>query len=538
MRCPSSGLVARGALLGLAAGAGVALAAPGVVLRHQLTPGSVTAYQVRVDTVRRLGARVQSETRTGSLIRMIFREDRPGTATCAQMLELDTVPPSDDAISTRPAPDKPRSPEAPSPEWVQLSIARVGLKRVPLIVPGETAWSRRALSAVLDVTDWPDRDPSAGDSWERALRMGPTAGEQRYRLEAIEGVGTDVRARITIRTDMPPPEESVARRLVRAESTLIWSVRDRELVSLEGQVVTREAGGAGDWEVTRRIVLTRGRRSRIAGRQLETERDAIIQLGQAVSAYRREDYGYASRTLRTFTRRWPRSRWRPVADYLTRRIREERTSREPLTIAELEESLTKLLALWNQAERDGDLELLDRCRSSLTHLTDVNRPEIARLLDGPEASPRSLACFALAFGAAPADPALLQRACGDDDARVRRTALYALTIRASPLTSADTLLSCLADGDAIVRQRACEAIGACVSYDSPRITDVRSELAGRLADDSPPVVLAAAQALLRVGSATEIEQIRRAAEQATSPGLGDALRQVLEVNKTSAPASR
>jgi len=517
------------------AGGGTAAVAGGVLLRHQMTPGTVTTYRLRIETAHRSAAGERKTVESGRLTRVIFHEDEPGKATCAQMLELDPATPAGDDAQTQPEPGEPTRKAASSPDWVQLSIARVRLDRAPLILPGRTTWTRQVLSAVVGVTDWPSESVSIGDRWERSLPTGPVKGTQRYQLEAIERAGTDVRARLTVSTAVVPPAGSPSRRLVSAGSTVHWSVGDRELLSLDGRAVTRERDRSGACEVTRRIVMTRDRRHRMSQRRQETEREAVIQLGQAVSAYQREDYSYAERTLRVFRRRWPNSRWAPLVEYIRRRIRAERASREPLPADELKTALTKLLALWYQAEQDDDAEVLQRCRSSLAHLAKVNRPEIVRLLDDRQAPLRSLACFALAFGSAPADMALIQTACEDPEVRVRRTALYALTVRASPLTDAQVLLKALGDEDAAVRERACDAVGACVADDSPHLAAARAALVDRLADASSGVVLAAARALMQIGSAGEIEKVKQAAEKAPSGALRDALRGIVEASGRHSP---
>ncbi|MHC4796875.1 MAG: HEAT repeat domain-containing protein, partial [Planctomycetota bacterium] len=136
-------------------------------------------------------------------------------------------------------------------------------------------------------------------------------------------------------------------------------------------------------------------------------------------------------------------------------------------------------------------------------------------------------CFALAFGTAPGDVALIQEHCGDGDLRVRRTAFYALAIRASPFTDVELLLGGLEDGDATVRRRAGEGLGKCVAKDSDDIRAVRGALVKRLHDDSPMVVVAAAQALIRIGSADDIAKIKEAAGRVEPASLKKVLEELV-----------
>ncbi len=502
-------------------------AAPRVALRHQIVPGSTVVYKVRIETARGTGAGEQTEIQTGKLTRVIFSESKPGQSTCAQMLELDWPVPASAPAGTQPERNVPAPDAASSPAWVQFSLKRVGLEHAPLLVPGRTAWTRHVLSAVVDVTDFPREKVTVGDGWDRPFQAGSIKGRHRCKVEAFETTDAHIRVTLTVTTEVDPPPERASRHLVSARSVVVFSVRDRELLSLDGRAVWREADRAGGREVTTRITLSADQRDRMPPGQQATERQAIRQLAQAVTAYQREDYEYASRMLQTFMKRWPQSRWRPVAEYISRRMRSEGTSPEPLTARELKQALARQLTLWNLAEQDGDAAMLNRCRSALSHLAQSSRPEITRLLNDADPGVRALACFALGFGSAPADVALLLKACQDADARVRRSALEALAIRASPLADADTLLKGISDDDPTVRQRACEAVGACLPDDSPHRSAARAQLVDRLADDSPEVVLATARALMRIGSAGEIEKIKQTAESAGPSPLQDALREIL-----------
>ena len=531
----AAGLVLAGLSLAIIAQARAAPPpASKVRLRHQLSPGSVVTYAVHIETTRAPDEGARTQVQTGTLVRVMFREDQPGQATCAQMLELKhETPASGPAESqlsdSRPATTLPAI-GAPVPQTsVLFSTARVEIERAPFIIPGRTAWARQVLSALLQVTNWPKDKVSAGDGWDRAIRAGPRAGKQLYRVADVQKVNADLQVRLTVKTELDPPADPANRHLVSAESTLLWSARDHELLSLQGHATWREAASAGGGDSTTRVTLERSRRSHLTESQQSAERQAVMHVAEAIAAYRRQDEKYATRSVQIFLARWPSSRWRPVAEFIQRQIDSAQASRASLTSDELKHALTQFLAAWNQAEQEEDFDLQDQHRSSLGHVNEVNRPEITRLLEDADPSFRALACFALAFGSVPADVALIQEACGDADVRVRRTALYALAIRASALTDPQVLLPRLEDEDAAVRQRACQATGACVGKDSPRLSDARSALAARLGDPSPDVVLAAARAIMSVGSPEDIEKVRQAAKSdAVPPETREAIESVLD----------
>jgi len=386
---------------------------------------------------------------------------------------------------------------------------------------------KNMLKTVVHVTDWPEEPVSGGDTWERPFAAGPIRGRHQFRVEAIKPVGRDNHVTLKITTHIEQPGSSAEDRLLSASSTLEWSVGEGELLSLAGDVVYRKPVAAGGGQVSVQVRFERTARRRLSAGRLAVERQALLRLVRAVSAYQRGDLEGATRDGRRFRKRWPHSSWRPVADDLARRIEDQRRFHKPLPTERLKETLVSLLALWTKAEADHDVELLDRCRLSFTHLTRVNRPELRRLLDDGDGRWRALACFTLAFGTAPADVALIQRHSADGDVHVRRSALRALAIRASPLTDAERLLAGTRDEDAAVRRRACEALDRCLAKDSPHRSAAREALIERLSDDSPDVVLAAARALMRTDSPDEIERIKQAADGTASPTLRAALRELV-----------
>jgi hypothetical protein len=557
--------IVRASLLASAVLAGAVGAAPAVRLRHQTAPGSVAVYRVHVAVQRRAldpsEARSQPQIQTGTLTRVIFRENEPDQPTCAQMLELQasdvfgpaaekgTVPMSPDPVgeeraagtATRP----PSGPNGDSPlarrgdgPRAQLSVARISAESAPLAVPATTAWTRAAWAVAIDVTTWPPRRVSVGETWETPFRAGPISGDRHYLVEAIKHKGSDQHVVLQIRAAPEPTPAGAPRVLQSAESKLVWSVRDHELISLDGRVVYQSGAGEGGWETTAHLEYTRVSRTPLTPPAQEAERDALIGLTQAVAAYQRDDVEDALQRSERFAGRWPRSRWRPVADYLIRRITTERIGREPMPTEELEHALVRLLELWESAAEEGDVDILEKCRLSFAHLAQVNRPEIMRLLEGREGRWRAVGCFALAFGGAPADLVLIEDACGDGDVQVRRMAMSALAIRGSPLVNGDVILTGLRDHDTQVRRRACDAAGACVSEQAGHLDRVRALLVDRLTDESLMVVVAAARALMRIGSAAEIAQIHQAIERAESNAVKAALQALVEAKTGTADGRR
>jgi hypothetical protein len=456
----------------------------------------------------------------GKLTRILFSDKEPGKAHCAQMLELETDRTTTQVADTRPA----RLPG----RVVRFSVNSIDAERAPLIVPGETGWSRAMLSTIMLVTDWPVSGVGIGDEWKRSIEVGGIKGRQTFRVSAMDTVDSEQQVKIEVHTKTKVSSSSSGGKLLSANVKLSWSSGKGELISLTGEAVYQEPLRTGGRLVKIGIVLLRTKPPKKPSKsRLAAERRTLIKLANAIGAYHRDDYLSALRTLVPIKRRHRGSIFKPMVDYLIKRIQEERVSQEPLPTEELKKVLVSLLASWDQAETDEDVELGRRCRKSLQHLAKINRPEIVRLLEDSDGRLRGLGCFALAFGTAPGDVALIQEHCGDGDLRVRRTAFYALAIRASPFTDVELLLGGLEDGDATVRRRAGEGLGKCVAKDSDDIRAVRGALVKRLHDDSPMVVVAAAQALIRIGSADDIAKIKEAAGRVEPASLKKVLEELV-----------
>lgn len=104
-------------------------------------------------------------------------------------------------------------------------------------------------------------------------------------------------------------------------------------------------------------------------------------------------------------------------------------------------------------------------------------------------------CGTLKRDAAQAISALQSAAKNDPDAKVRSTALVAITQIADPTQAAPTLAASLADKDSSVRLVA----AARLRQLGPAAAPAAKELAATLADSSTDVAEAAAEALIRIG---------------------------------------
>jgi hypothetical protein len=493
-------------------------------LRHQLTPGWVSTYDVRVEIRQpnssKAGASQELDTRTGVLTRAIFRDDPADSAICAQVLTIRRL--HRPATRTQPASDR-HKPEGP-PDRVQLAVRRISSVYSEYLVPIESKRLQRLTQTITRVTFWPETPVSVGGSWKRPFALGSAKGEQRYQLDAIDRKGRDQFAKVTVITSFDDDVEFEHEQIVSARSELVWSISGRELISLDGRLTYLTPPETGAEEAAVHVTMQRTSQRRWTRNRRGDEREALIEMTRAVTAYRLDNESRVTDICERFLRQRRTSIFRPLAAYLARQVE---SRHKPLPIDALKERLVELLAGWHRSEIDSDVERREKLKSDFARLMEVNRTEIVRLLDDESADFRAVACFAIAFGEAPADIARIQKACSDPAEHVRQWAMSALALRGSTLTSQDVLIAGLDDPDPTVRRRACQAIETCTPEDSPAAATAIAAVAERLNDESADVVYAAAQALLRLGGESQIDRVRSTAENCADAGLAAALHRLL-----------
>lgn len=551
---------------------GAAERSAGVRLRHQVSPGGLTIYDVRVQITSRPVGRPEAiagqETLFGRLTRALLKDRRAGMAMGIQMLELLDQPLTDGRPATRPssllpppsgktgpsgvqlppssslsesqpssasspaasrpAASQPVSPLAPSSARVLLSTMAVTPRYAQYLLPARTTPMKKLMWPLVEVAIWPDDAVTAGQTWVHNVPWVAAGCKQRVQVGKIESVKGDTHVTLWVTTATEAKNAGASDAPFSAQTRLVWSTRDQELLSLVGEGVSREPSSEGGRLVTIRISYERIARRQMAPVRQTLERQAVLHLAQAIMAYQRGDAEGASTAARACVRRWPTSYWRPLADDLIRRLDAEQQARKPLTLDELRLTLGQLLSLLNQAEVDSDESLAAWCGVSFQRYTQINGPELRKFLADSDPQLRALACLAFAFGKVPAEVGLIERHSDDADVQVRRLCLRALALRGSPVTDVQRLLAGAKDEDAGVRRWACEALGACTTKVSEHRGVVRAALVDRLADASPSVLLAAAEALLRIGVPDDAEKVKQLAAKDSRAEVRFALAEILQ----------
>ncbi|MBP7937115.1 MAG: HEAT repeat domain-containing protein [Phycisphaerae bacterium] len=550
----------------------------GVRLRHQAKPGSLAIYDVRVEMASRPVVQPQvvaeQQSFSAKLTRVLLKDRRVGMAMGVQMLELLDEPATDSRPATpnaprtptpdarpessgsrnkpspsavgldppaaskpaaaRPMTTQPVSPLAPSPARVLLSTMVVAPRHAEYLLPAATTSMKKLMWPLVQVATWPEDPVVVGQTWERDVPWVAAGCRQRVRVEKIESVKNETRVTLLMNTTVDAKDAGASDSPLSAQTRLIWSAQDQELISLVGEGASRQPSSEGGRLVTLRISYQRTTRRQLPPVRQTLERQAVIHLVQAIMAYQRGDADGASVAAKSCVRRWPTSYWRPLADDLVRRIDAEQQARKPLSIEELKTTLGQLLSMLNEAEANSDESLTAWCGVSFHRYTQINGPELRRLLGDRSPESRGLACLAFAFGTAPAEVGLIERHSDDPEVQVRRLCFRALALRGSPITDGQRLLAGVKDEDTVVRRWACEALGFCTTRASEVYATARAALLERLVDESSSVSLAAARALVKVGTPADVTQIRQMAGKDSRLDVRSGLIEILQAAERKA----
>jgi hypothetical protein len=495
-----------------------------VLLRWDTQPGRLTIFEVALAT--RVDSHAATLRQAGRLTRLILDDPAPNQWNVAEMLELGAAA-WDPAEPAGLAAGSPR----PSSARTRFSVRPVTRLAASVGAPASSPFERELLEAVLDWGRWPDERVQPGDSWDRAFDRPALTGTQRIRLEQVGAKGfNELTAVLTVRADVRPRAGERAPYQVRsAGATVHWGVRSNRLLDAVARLayVRRREGG----EVVIQVEVRMRPTSRALLPAADHNRAArqVIALADMINAYRANQAEAARAGVRRFIRAWPDSRFRPVADFIAKRLAADAqaaagaAASQPAS-GELAETLAGLLAQYRVAHDHGDDEALDACRHALEYIVRKDRTTLLQLTASEDAAKRAVGALALAFTGAPGDVATLVGLARDDDSAVRAAAFSALAIRASPLTSAEVLAAGVRDVDATVRAHACDAVAACVAPGTERARSLAGRLVTLLADRDGRVRSAAAEALAAIGTRDHLDALQRAIDREEDEKVRDLLK--------------
>jgi len=506
-----------------------------VVLRHGLEAGSLNVYELVAETTRtRCGPTEDSQLASRQEGRLVvyLLETVSGRTRRVQMLSLRAAQVREYSRQRLPVHPLPSSADLGlDPGGVYMTIDELTPAAAPPFIAPPPDSARPAFWLLLGELRWPEEGLRVGQSWSLPAARESLEGGWHWTLRRVEATPTNRTGLLGWRLE-PASTRLQSSQFEAATAELIWDLEAGRLVRFSGMGVFRERRPEFDERSQVRPTLSLGESRAQSPAEQRRTRSALQVLADAVAAERQGSVEAALQKARDYLARWPESPWRPVADQLVERLtaRPERPSQDATVPddSSLQQQLAAAVEQWQAATRDQDGAVLRQLRTWFEQTAAANHDKVMSLLGGEDPGPRAVAVFALAFSGEGLDLIALQGAAADRDGRVRAWVAYALATRADPRTEFRTLAALAGDEDPNVRARACEAVGACVTPDSPRARPARMLLLARLRDDFDGVRLQAGLALLRLATPEDRPQIEAVRNAETQPAVEDVLDRLVE----------
>lgn len=441
-----------------------------VRLRHDLTAGALTAYDVRIEGERTTGSRPGKEvvrfTQSGALTLVILETPDQRTARRAWMMTLESPEVSSLARDGEPVIDPPSAKELGlPPQASQLRVSTIDSAGADASPVGGSRVQQAALLLALDFAHWPDRLVGAGESWETQTNREELAGTWTQTYTALEGRGGERLARGTFdfAGELAGPFANVARiESVRGE--WFWRLAKRGLERSRSEVLLAYGPPEAPRRLRTVVTLTLKERLRLDEDRLDAARADLRALADLAAASDTADERRVA--LEAYLRERPESLWLPIARDLLDRAARDAAVFSDMDAERVEDALVALITRWQNAALADELEALQPIRATFAQLMSTNRAVVHELAAGEDVNLRAMAIFCVAFGDEAADLAKVIAACGDGDARVRMWAAYGLAERRDAATDPDVLFRLLDDPEEKVRRRACMAVQTCITRNS------------------------------------------------------------------------
>jgi len=499
-------------LLGVISGIEIARGDNSVMLRHDLTPGALVSYDVRIEGERTAPEAGHVEvirfTQQGALTLVVLEAVDRQNARRAWMMTL--AEPKVVAVM-RDGHELVDLPSATAlglpPQASQLRLVSIDTAQADAHPVGGSRVQQAGMLLALDFAHWPNRLVASGESWETPTQRAELNGTWAHQYTALEGRGADRLAVGTFSFRGAPagPFANVAE-IEQASGAWRWRVAKRSLESADADVILRYGPAEAARRLRMQVTLAARERRRLTSEETTAERAALQDLAALAQSPGSMDERQAA--LAGFIAAHPKSLWLPVAEELRARASLDAEVFEAMSADQMRAALTALLTRWQQAALNNAVEELQPIRDTLRELTQVNRSALHALAADTDDNVRAMAVFALAFGDQPGDLAKVTAAAGDADALVRMWAAYGLAERHDPATDAEVLHRLLDDPEEKVRRRACMAVHACVTMDSPQRARFVKRLLTMLAQDPVDEVHPhAAQALDVLATPADLPQI-------------------------------
>lgn len=523
---PSTCALASGVFLALSA------AAAPVTLRNCLDPALLTHHDLTITLarkVRRAGISEESSIEVkGSRVRAHLSESQPGRVKVADMLLTEAA-----KVIALFRDGKPVTP-LPGPEVfglpprgaLQFNTREQTVRDGPADAPAVRAAEDVLLSVLLDAAHWPKSTVEVGHRWTRPVEGEAFRGVQRFEFTGLAKVGDENAAVISMTLD----GQFVGRfadkyELKEARARFVWIRGERVLSRLEAAASYVRRRRDRDDPYALKAVMALRSRQRLSDEQKSDLRRSLGDFAELLGQYQSRKWSAASASARLFAEGFADGPWRPAAEWIERQCAEQLASARKLRAEELKKTLAELVVRWEAATADDDDDLIERTRAAYRQLLARHSADIRALLSGADDNIRAIAVFAWAFGGSLEHGDAVARAARDRAPRVRAWAANGLAAIGDPDTDPELLRKLLADDDAEVRARACQAVAACNPPGEPLAGRTRDGVLALLEDVQRRTRYEAARTLGAIGSAVDLAALERAQASERDAGVQEALEQ-------------
>jgi len=506
-----------------------------MAFKNNLLAGHLTRHRITRVTTRTSQRRNYVETlvyrQEADLLKCNIEEPMPANAMAYQMLV------DQPAEVVRVLRNKKKVKPTPPAEDFNLAGGSTRLQSVnltprdaPAQVPLTTPVERAILAALLDFAHWPAERVEAGHRWRRDLAIEGFSGTQTFEFVDLASMKNGTAGRLTLLVEggfTGPLERNYL--FKKGTAIIYWSRSERTLLKMEAQALyeRRRDNAPEEYELKLDVVLTGLDMLDEAERDLT--KDQMIVFAEALKKQREGSRREAQELCREFQTKWPKSMWMPAVAELAGQLVPRKTETKAYSEEEVKELLLKSFIAHDAARREFEYDLLEKARVVLEGLADEYDSRLKKLAQDKDDGVRGRAVFALAFGKRRTAMNVVEAAARDASPTVRAMALAGLAARGSPETSTELLLTLLDDQDALVRQWACEAVGACVPADHFAVAALVPKLDHLMIfDKSDEVRLAAVRAIAAIGGPADAPRFEKALTHELNSVIREEIRKALE----------
>jgi hypothetical protein len=506
-----------------------------MTFRNNLLAGHLTRHEMTRVTTRTSHRRKYDETlvyrQRSEMLQCNIEEPMPTNAMAYVMLvdkPAEVVRVSRDKKKVKPAPPAENF-NLPGGSTRLLSV-NITPTDAPVQAPTTTVIERAVLTPLLDFAHWPAQRVEAGHRWQRDVTVDGFIGTQTFEFVDLVSMKNDTAARLTMFVEgrfTGPLERDYV--FEKGQAIIHWSRTERTVLKMEAQALyqQRRENGPEDYKLKLDVALAGV--DMLDEAALNVNKDQMIVFAEALKKQRTGSRRDALAICNEFRNKWPKSMWMPAVAELAMQLAPQKTESKTYSDEELKDLVAKSVVAYEASRKNFEYDLQEKTRAVLFGLADEYYSRLQKLSRDKDEDIRGGAVFTIAFASRPAAMDVVLAAARDPSPKVKAMALAGLAARRSPETSTELLSTLLDDPHVEVRQRACEAVAACVPPDHFAVAGLVSKLDHLMIfDDSAAVRLAAVRAIAAIGGPADAPRFDKALTHELDRGIREEIRRALE----------